>query len=274
MNDFQWSVSSPGPNSPLQFSPQYGTPLPSVNIEGRLAGSVVLTPSVATSFGPDDSYYSPMPTSISVPSPDIASRLIEDSPYTPTTATSWGAPLSYPSTPASICRILSPDVAARHSFSRPATPSTATSWGAPSIRAETPASPFYRAPSPDLGLRGMESVPVTPSTATSWGPPEVWPPSPIEESRVSTPDISSRVFEDDIECHQPYQFVWPFFSDLEGRSGASTDSRNKLVEHDEGRASEVTTPTSEDSPIAVIFNTSPSTTIGFSENHARPNRCE
>lgn len=284
MNEFQWSVSSPGPNSPLQFSPQYGAPLPSVNIEGRLAGSVVLTPSVATSFGPDDSYYSPMPTTTRPPSPDIACRMIEDSPYTPTTATSWGAPLSYPSTPASIFRSLSPDIAARHSFSRPATPSTVTSWGAPSIWEETPDSLFYRAPSPDLGLRGMESVPLTPSTATSWGPPEVWPSSPVEEFRVSTPDISSRAFEDGIERNQPYQFVWPFFPDMEDRSDAPTSSQNEVVDHDEGQiievptpAREVHTPASEESPITVVwtfFNTSPLTPIGFSKNHVRPNRRE
>lgn len=282
MNDFQWSVSSPGPMSPLPYSPEYGAPLPSVNIERRMAGSVILTPSVATSFGPNDSYYSPMPSSIRVPSPDIAYRLLEDSPYTPTTATSWGAPLSFPSTPASIHRLPSPDLAARHFSSRPATPSTATSWGAPSNYAETPASLFYRAASPDMGLRAQTSVPPTPSTATSWGPPEVWPPSPIEEFRVGTPDISSRVMEDDdMVRHLPYLLVWPFLDverlDTSEAPTTTRSTRNKVVEQAVDQISEMSGSAREESPFAFVwpfFNSLSSTTIDLSENHIHPGRRE
>ncbi|KIM29550.1 hypothetical protein M408DRAFT_328794 [Serendipita vermifera MAFF 305830] len=220
MDDFQFSVSSPGPSSYHWLpSAELDGPLYSVGLDRRMLGSVVLTPSVATSFGPDDSFPTPTFSNASrFPSPDIAARMIEDSPATPSTATTWGAPLSWPTTAASFARLQSPDMAARGFTSVPNTPSTATSWGAP---LEWPASPasVYRANSPDIGRRAFGSTPPTPSTATSWGAPEVWPPSPIEATRPSTPDIAARTHSDEVERSQVYRLVWPFF---DGNAPAET----------------------------------------------------
>jgi len=103
LDDFQWSISSAGPAwYPNNDESAYAY---SVNLEARLEGSVALTPSVATSFGPDDV---PTPAFSNVsryPSPDIAARFRESAPISPVTATSWGAPLSWPTTPASIERV-------------------------------------------------------------------------------------------------------------------------------------------------------------------------
>lgn len=211
MDDFQFSVSSAGPPSRWLASVELDDPLHSVGLDRRMLGSVVLTPSVATSFGPDDSFPTPTFSNASrFPSPDLAARMIEDSPATPTTATSWGAPLSWPATPASADRLASPDMAARAFISVPNTPTTATSWGAPSVWPETPASVYYPV-TPDLGRRAFGSTPPTPTTATSWGAPEFWPPSPIEDIRPSTPDIAARAHDEEIEDLGAYRFVWPFF---------------------------------------------------------------
>ncbi|KAG8760307.1 hypothetical protein FRC14_003463 [Serendipita sp. 396] len=184
MDDYDWAVSSAGPPSNWLRSPAFVAPLPSVDLFGRMVGSVALTPSVATSFGPDDSIATPTGSNVSrYPSPDIAGRLIDDSPPTPTTATSWGAPSVWPATPDSV----------------------------------------YRVRTPDIGERMDEDAALTPTTATSWGAPEVWPPSPMEVTRSSTPDIGERTFSSEIEPYQlvwPFfeanktrasEFVWPFF---------------------------------------------------------------
>jgi hypothetical protein len=211
IDDYQWSISSAGPPSRWPTSAELEPRLQSVGLDRRMLGSVILTPSVATSFGPEDSLVTQTLSNASrFPSPDIAARMIEDSATTPSTATSWGAPLSWPVTPASVTRIPSPDMAARTFISVPNTPMTATSWGAPSVWPATPAS-VYQPRSPDIGLRAFGSTPPTPSTATSWGAPEFWPPSPLEESRPSTPDIAARLHGDEIEETQAYAFVWPFF---------------------------------------------------------------
>ena len=214
MDDFQFSLSSAGPPSRWPTSAELDDPLYSVGLDRRMVGSVVLTPSVATSFGPNDSLATPTFSNASrFPSPDIAARMIEDSPATPSTATSWGAPLSWPTTPASVDRVASPDMAARAFISVPNTPTTATSWGAPSVWPTTPAS-VYRLDTPDIGRRAFGSTPPTPSTATSWGAPEFWPPSPVEEFRPTTPDIASRVHGDELRA---YRFVWPFLNTNEPR---------------------------------------------------------
>lgn len=179
LDDYAWSVSSLGPpdhddlDSPVSWSR-----VPSVHLDRRMEGSVLLSPSYATSFGPDDDYESLYSFVSRLPSPDIALRMLEDVPPTPSTATSWGPPLDYPPSPLSISRPPSVDIAYRAMSSRPATPSTATSWG-PSSWPASPAysHPDHRAPSLDLGERADWSRPVTPSTATSWGPPS-YPPSP------------------------------------------------------------------------------------------------
>jgi len=117
-------------------------------------------------------------------------------------------------------------------------------------------------------------VPLTPSTVTSWGPSEIWPPSPEEEFRVPTPDISARCIEDDIEPYQPSQFVWPFLSDMEDISDAPTSSQNKVEDYEEQT---IETPTSaREQPafttVWALFDIS--TTFGFPENLAGPKRRE
>lgn len=103
LDDFQWSISSAGPAwYPGNDESAYAH---SVDLEARLEGSVALTPSVATSFGPDDA---PTPAFSNVsryPSPDVAARFRGSVPVSPATATSWGAPLSWPTSPASIERV-------------------------------------------------------------------------------------------------------------------------------------------------------------------------
>ena len=103
LDDFHWSISSAGPAwYPDNDESAYAR---SVNLEARLEGSVALTPSVATSFGPDD-VITPAFSNVSrYPSPDIAARFRESAPVSPVTATSWGAPLSWPTTPTSIERV-------------------------------------------------------------------------------------------------------------------------------------------------------------------------
>ncbi|EJD01471.1 uncharacterized protein FOMMEDRAFT_135678 [Fomitiporia mediterranea MF3/22] len=204
LDDFTWSISSAGPFSAdlIDANPLYADSLraPSVHLDGRLEGSVCLTPTTCTSFGPPDyDVFSPVASLISrLPSPDLAARQWEDAPPTPSTATSWGAPLEWPESPAYSFRAPSVDIAARHFESRPATPSTATSWGAPLEWPDSPASSF-RAPSVDLGARQFGSRPATPSTATSWGAPLEWPPSPVSPFRVHTPGVGNMFFDNEHE---------------------------------------------------------------------------
>ncbi|KAJ3556821.1 hypothetical protein NM688_g1810 [Phlebia brevispora] len=197
LDDFAWSVSSLGP-------PDYGSwedddevqsieswRLPSVHLDRRLQGSVCLTPTTQTSWGPvwDSEDDISSASSVSrLPTPDIAARMLEDCPPTPSTATSWGPP-SYPASPVS-----------EASF----------------------------ALSMDIAHRNAGSVALTPTTATSWGPPLDWPPSPATPYRVHTPDVGQRSFDVDEPWHHvwPYQksadscevdgrlygFVYPYYN--------------------------------------------------------------
>ncbi|KAF4602003.1 hypothetical protein EYR40_005204 [Pleurotus pulmonarius] len=175
LEDFHWSVSSQGPPDYDDDTISSVSRLPSVHLAHRAEGSVCLTPSVCTSFGPSDydSVYSPVSNMDRLPSPDIARRMLDDCPPTPSTATSWGAPLSYPPSPASEHSRLSLDIAHRAVFSRPITPATATSWGAPSW----PVSPVYssRPPSVHMDRRGLASRPLSPIDHESAPWPFVWP---------------------------------------------------------------------------------------------------
>ncbi|KAG6831596.1 hypothetical protein H0H92_009069 [Tricholoma furcatifolium] len=200
--DFAWSVTSAGPSDYDTLSPVSWDRVPSVDIGNRMEGSVCLTPSDCTSFGPSD--YT-LPSSVSsiyrLPSPDIAYRMLEDAPPTPLTATSWGAPSDFPPSPRYFSRPPSLDLGARGGFSRPVTPTTATSWGP----ASWPSSPFeaeFSVRSVHLGDRGDFSRPVTPSTATSWGAPLSYPPSPVTPFYASTPDAGHRGFDDSEEVPQ------------------------------------------------------------------------
>ncbi|KAL5527792.1 hypothetical protein ACEPAG_6593 [Sanghuangporus baumii] len=200
LDDFTWSISSAGPLSADYLDPippyaEISRP-PSVHLDARLEGSVCLTPTTCTSFGPPD--YDPFSPAVSLvdrlPSPDIAARQLEDVPPTPTTATSWGPPSEWPGSPVSEIRAPSVDIAMRGLGSRPVTPTTATSWGPPSEWSGSPAS-YSRAPSVDLAMRQLGSRPVTPSTATSWGAPLEWPRSPVTPFYLPTPGVGNMLFD-------------------------------------------------------------------------------
>lgn len=185
LDDFTWSISSLGPPSPAESESSWDR-VASVHMDRRGAGSVVLTPSTCTSIGPlDYNVYSPVSSVSRLPSPDIAARNIDSAPISPMTATSWGAPLELPS----------------------------------------PTTINYLAPSVDVAARHVFSRPVSPATATSWGPPVVFPPSPTEQSRVHTPGLGLRLFDDtDDESRAAYnvnewrsgvhdatwKYVWPY----------------------------------------------------------------
>ncbi|KAH9899864.1 hypothetical protein C8Q73DRAFT_337664 [Cubamyces lactineus] len=254
LDDYAWSVSSAGPPEYDMESVMSWDRVPSVHLDRRNEGSVCLTPSICTSFGPDDENYafSPMSYMSRLPSPDIAWRMLEDVPPTPSTATSWGAPLSFPPSPLSSPYAPSVDIAARCLSSRPATPSTATSWGPP---ASLPPSPFVfsRPQSPDLGERGASSVPHSPiarrlpsaaqpynlvypyydaARASSWQ--HVWPyveeaqtaQEPIAEQKEAT-RMQSFVFPPPVDTQPkagPWKQVWPY------ASSTSTSEEPKSVE--------------------------------------------
>ncbi|KAG6854817.1 hypothetical protein C0991_001244 [Blastosporella zonata] len=207
LEDFAWSVTSAGPDDYDTLSLVSWDRVPSVHIANRVEGSVCLTQSDRTSFGPSDyTLPSPEPSHYRLPSPDLAYRMLEDAPLTPSTATSWGAPLEFPSSPVYLSRPPSVDLGERAVFSRPVTPATATSWG-PSSCPPSPIYTEYTSRSIHLGDRGDFSRPVTPSTATSWGAPLSYPPSPVTPFYVSSPDAGHRGFEDtDIEPGMPDPF--------------------------------------------------------------------
>ncbi|KAG8936743.1 hypothetical protein FRC02_012025 [Tulasnella sp. 418] len=188
--DFAWSISSRGPPSPdafssFSFDDEDGYRVPSVHLLDRMRGSVLLTPSTRTSFGPDSSCrsYDDLISNVDrYPSPDIAARMIEDSPPTPSTATSWGPGISpaWPFTP------------------RPEYPN----WGANGGVREYES---WRLPSPDIADRMLEDSPPTPTTATSWGPSypdgemngylseDEW--DDVDElERARTPDLAERMW--------------------------------------------------------------------------------
>ena len=243
LNDFAWSATSLGPldydSLPSAVS---GSHVVSVHLDRRLEGSVLLTPSTATSWGPESLDSPPMSILSRLPSPDIAQRVIEDCPPTPSTATSWGPEeLSY--SPASVkFRLPSPDLGQRMLEDCPPTPSTATSWG-PEELLYSPASVEFRLHSPDLGQRMLEDCPPTPITGTPWRPEHsaissvsryprnrdmsmlsIWPytPSittwclPIAKTRMSgasrtvEPDPSGHVYPYISTASRPtWMFVWP-----------------------------------------------------------------
>ncbi|KAI0068838.1 hypothetical protein BV25DRAFT_1895984 [Artomyces pyxidatus] len=184
LDDFAWSVSSLGPAEyeDLETSVSWSR-VSSVHLDRRVEGSVLLSPSTATSWGPDDDGISLASSVSRLPSPDLAWRALEDVPLTPSTATSWGAPLSYPPSPMAFYPLPSPDIAQRVIEDVPPTPSTATSWGAPLSFPPSPAV-FSRPSSPDVGHRTMSSMPTTPL---------VYPYFTVEHS-THPRDVSELVF--------------------------------------------------------------------------------
>ncbi|KAL1721613.1 hypothetical protein EV715DRAFT_194282 [Schizophyllum commune] len=197
LEDYAWSISSYGPPDYDQQMSLYGSlRVPSVHIAARAQGSVMLTPTTATSWGALN-LPSPAPTRSRIDTPDIAMRHLEDCPPTPTTATSWGPPSEWAASPMyqyATYRAPSVDLAQRMMGSRPCTPTTATSWGPNSY----PVSPvegyasYPRSPSIHLAYRGDFSRPVTPMTATSWGAPSEYPPSPAARSYCPSIHLADR----------------------------------------------------------------------------------
>ena len=157
LNGFAWSVSSIGPrdHEPLA-SACSSPPISSVHLDRRVEGSILLTPSTATSWGPRSLDYSPVSTLFRLPSPDIGRRLMEDCPPTPSTVTSWG----------------------------------------PGELLYSPSSPVFRLPSPDLGRRVLEDCPPTPSTTTPWGSEEQLFSSTSMVLRLPSPDLTLRALDD------------------------------------------------------------------------------
>ncbi|KAH9965957.1 hypothetical protein BC827DRAFT_1374293 [Russula dissimulans] len=215
LNDFAWSASSVGPpdyeSLPSAISISHTS---SVHLDRRLEGSVLLTPSTATSWGPKTFDYSPMSTLFRLPSPDIGQRVVEDCPPTPSTATSWG-PEELLYSPASIeFRLTSPDLGQRMLEDSPPTPITTSSWGLrhppvfpylsdPILQAWTFVWPFYELENASKALPlQFPDQNLAIETCSSWGlrHPPVFPylPDPIR---------------------QAWTFVWPFY-ELENASKA------------------------------------------------------
>ncbi|PSR73395.1 hypothetical protein PHLCEN_2v10687 [Hermanssonia centrifuga] len=227
LDDFAWSVSSLGPPDYDDYEDDEDMHsleswrLPSVHLDRRLQGSVCLTPTTCTSWGPPDYDidFSPLSLISRLPSPDLATRMIEDCPATPSTATSWGPDYGLEYSPLSLTSQLpSPDIATRMIEDCPPTPSTATSWGPDYDLEYSPLSITSRLPSPDIATRMLEDCPPTPSTATSWGAPLSWPPSPATPFYVRTPDAGQRAFDVDGPSRplpsrpEPWHQVWPYNS--------------------------------------------------------------
>ncbi|TFK56009.1 hypothetical protein OE88DRAFT_1731644 [Heliocybe sulcata] len=227
LDDFTWSISSAGPEEyyyELDMDGEEGESwrAPSVHMDRRVEGSVCLTPSVATSMGPEDYdlLYSPVSNVSRLPSPDLGLRVLESVPPTPSTATSWGPSdrsLLY-SPMSNVSRLPSPDVGRRMLSSVPPTPSTATSWGPASYYSNSnPSSPAY-AQSVDLGQRNLASRPNTPSTATSWGPGWAsYPPSPASPYYVRTPDLGQRRAVEGEGEESERRFGWPYYDAFRGQ---------------------------------------------------------
>ncbi|KAG6876255.1 hypothetical protein C0993_004667 [Termitomyces sp. T159_Od127] len=127
LEDFTWSITSAGPDDNNIITPVSSDRIPSVHIANRVEGSVCLTPSDCTSFGPSDyALSSPASSTYRLPSPDIAYRMFENAPHTPSTATTWGVPTETPRSSV-FSRPPSVDLGERMIFSRPVTPTIATS---------------------------------------------------------------------------------------------------------------------------------------------------
>jgi hypothetical protein len=202
IEDYSFSISSAGPGDYDPYSPLTWYYDPSVHLANRMEGSVCMTPSVCTSFGPSD-YTLPLhiPTLDldRVRTPDIAQRMFEDVPPSPSVATSWGAPLSYPPSPINYSRAPSVHLGDRQCFTRPITPMTATSWGAPESFPPSPTTPFY-VHTPDAGQRTFDLSALSDHDAP-W--PLVWPYHDASRPYHSEAEQSSAA---------PWNMVWPYLS--------------------------------------------------------------
>ncbi|KAJ7047337.1 hypothetical protein C8F04DRAFT_3182 [Mycena alexandri] len=214
IEDYAFSISSAGPGDYDPYSPLDWYYDPSVGLAQRAQGSVCMTPSYATSFGPSDYTLSDHVPSLdlNVRTPDIAHRMFEDVPPSPSIATSWGAPLSYPASPMSEHRAPSVDLGHRQEFSRPTTPMTATSWGAPDSYPPSPTTPFY-VQTPDAGQRTFDLSALADhdapwslvwpyhDTARPWA--QVWPYN-SDQLDAQAPAAGP--------SDAPWNMVWPYHS--------------------------------------------------------------
>jgi hypothetical protein len=211
LNDFTWSPSSAGPPDYHSLaSPISGSHVPSVPLDRRLEGSVLLSPSTATSWGVQTLDHSPMSTSFRLPSPDIGQRVTEDCPPTPSTATSWG-PEELLYSPASVTfRLPSPDLGLRMLEDCPPTPTTVTLLSEELLH--LPNSMASRPPPLNLGMLMLGIWPYTSSTHSNGDSPT----TKIDMSGTS--DIvglhpSGHVFPYFSAPTRPaWTFVWPFFT--------------------------------------------------------------
>ena len=201
-DDFAWSASSVGPHEydPLA-SAGLGSYVSSVHLDRRLEGSVLLSPSTATSWGPGTLNSSPMSIRFHLPSPDIGQRVIEDCPPTPSTATSWG-PEELLHSPESVrFHVRSPDLGQRMLEDCPPTPILATSWGPEELHRSTLSEVSHR-PSLDLDMKMLSIWPFTP-----------WTSSPI--AKISMSGMSGTVFPYlSAPSHPTWTFVWPFMPSI------------------------------------------------------------
>ncbi|KIY49213.1 hypothetical protein FISHEDRAFT_72558 [Fistulina hepatica ATCC 64428] len=97
LEEFSWSVSSLGPPTPIHVELDDGYDNESLDLGHRAQGSVALTATTATSWGPVH-LPTPPPGIERYPTPDIAHRMIEDSPLTPLTASYGISPSLFSST--------------------------------------------------------------------------------------------------------------------------------------------------------------------------------
>jgi hypothetical protein len=208
LNDFAWSATSLGPldydSLPSAVS---GSHVLSVHLDRRLEGSALLTPSTATSWGPESLDSPSMSISFRLPSPDIAQRVIEDCPPTPSTATSWG-PEELLYSPASVkFRLPSPDLGQRMLEDSPPTPITGTSWRPEDSRSAI--STVSRYPrNLDMGM--MSIWPYTPSITTCCFP--IAKISMKSASRTVELDPSGHVYPYISTTSRPtWTFVWPLY---------------------------------------------------------------
>jgi hypothetical protein len=203
LNDFAWSASSLGPpdydSLPSAVSESH---VLSVHLDRRLEGSVLLTPSTATSWGPETLDSPPMSILSRLPSPDIARRVIEDCPPTPPTATSWG-PEELLYSPTSVkFRLPSPDLGQRMLEDCPPTPVTGTSWRYPRSAIST----ISRIPSLNLDMNMLSIWPYTPSNTTYCLPGMSGTSGTVE------PDSSSLIYPYLSASNRPtWTFVWPLY---------------------------------------------------------------
>lgn len=207
LEDYSFSISSAGPGDYDPYSPLNWDYDPSVHLAHRAQGSVCMTESYRTSFGPSDYTLSPYVPSFDldgVRTPDIAHRMLEDVPPSPSVATSWGAPLSYPPSPTSEYHARSVHLGDRGCFSRPVTPMTATSWGAPESYPPSPTTPFY-VRTPDAGQRTFDLSSLS-DQDVPWS--LEWP-----HHNTSGTALEQR------RSAGPWKMVWPYLGSNTGSSG-------------------------------------------------------